>query len=289
MAGNLSIETCLGLFCGNRHASVNYAVGTDGRVGLGVDESMAAGTSSNKTNDLMAVTIEVANTTAGVNSKSWAVSDAAYKKLILLCADICRRNGMNKVIEISDEMAKIKYSSSSDRVKKMTAYANNYVVPAGTCLLTMHQYFNATACPGAYLISKWKQICADINKELGNPTPAPAPVPTPTPTPTPAPATTKYKGASLYYGQIYYDAVFDPTYYANKYPDLKKAFGTDASKLFNHFLTYGMKEKRQAIANFNVDVYVKSNADLVKAFGTQWEAYYQHYCKYGKSENRKAV
>lgn len=33
-------------------------------------------------------------------------------------------------------------------------------------------------------------------------------------------------------------AVFDANYYAAKYADLKKAFGNDANKLYNHFLTY---------------------------------------------------
>jgi hypothetical protein len=65
------------------------------------------------------------------------------------------------------------------------------------------------------------------------------------------------RGAALSYihDKIDYTPVFNPTYYANKYADLKNAFGTDATKLFNHFITYGMKEKRQASENFNVIIY----------------------------------
>ena len=37
---------------------------------------------------------------------------------------------------------------------------------------------------------------------------------------------------------------FDAVAYANYYPDLKKAFGSDAVALKNHWLTYGMKEGR---------------------------------------------
>lgn len=38
-------------------------------------------------------------------------------------------------------------------------------------------------------------------------------------------------------------------YYANKYADLKKAFGTDATKLLEHWVYYGKKEGRIAIAS----------------------------------------
>ena len=41
----------------------------------------------------------------------------------------------------------------------------------------------------------------------------------------------KYVNSSIDYGYV-----FDPVYYSNKYADLKKAFGTNAKALFNHFL-----------------------------------------------------
>lgn len=37
---------------------------------------------------------------------------------------------------------------------------------------------------------------------------------------------------------------FNPVFYATKYPDLAKAFGTDADKLYNHYTTKGQKEMR---------------------------------------------
>ena len=86
-----------------------------------------------------------------------------------------------------------------------------------------------------------------------------------------------------------YALVFDPEYYMNKYNDLKQAFGNDAAKLFNHFLTYGMKESRQAISTFNVTVYKNTYEDLRKAFGNDIPSYYKHYMQYGYKENRKTI
>ncbi len=85
-----------------------------------------------------------------------------------------------------------------------------------------------------------------------------------------------------------YALVFNPTFYASKYPDLKKAFGTDATKLFNHFLTYGMKEGRQASSNFNPVVYKNTYEDLRNAYKEDMPKYYLHFIKYGYKEKRKS-
>ena len=89
--------------------------------------------------------------------------------------------------------------------------------------------------------------------------------------------------------KVDYSLVFDPVYYANKYADLKSAFGTDENKLFKHFINYGMKEARQAISTFNVAKYKSNYIDLRKAFGNDLPAYYKHYCQYGYKENRKTI
>lgn len=92
-----------------------------------------------------------------------------------------------------------------------------------------------------------------------------------------------------------YSKVFDAGYYASRYTDLMRAFGSDSKALFQHFLVYGMKEHRQAIATFNVDVYIKDpkNQDVVRAFTVNGvldiPKVYQHYCEYGYKENRRAV
>ena len=83
--------------------------------------------------------------------------------------------------------------------------------------------------------------------------------------------------------------VFDATYYANRYPDLRAAGLTTSAQLLNHFINNGMKEKRQANDVFNVDVYRNRYADLRLAFGEDYPAYYKHFCTNGKLEGRKAI
>ena len=96
-------------------------------------------------------------------------------------------------------------------------------------------------------------------------------------------------GGKYIYNGIDYSLVFNPTYYTNKYSDLKNAFGTNATKLFEHYITYGMKEGRRACGSFDVKVYKANNADLQKAFGDDYVKYFQHYLTYGHKENRKVV
>lgn len=141
MAGNLTIERCGELFANsNRQASSNYGIGTDGRIGLYVEEKHRAWTSSNYGNDSQAVTIEVANDEVGGN---WHVSDKAMESLINLCVDICKRNGISQL--------------------NWTGDANGN--------LTCHYMFKATSCPGPYLKSKMAWIAAEVNKRLsGNTT-----------------------------------------------------------------------------------------------------------------------
>ena len=92
-----------------------------------------------------------------------------------------------------------------------------------------------------------------------------------------------------YASDLDYSIVFDAAYYSNNYGDLKSAFGTDATKLLNHFKQYGMKEGRQACSTFNVQKYKSYYTDLQKAFGDDLPSYYKHYMQYGKTEGRKTI
>ncbi len=137
MAGKLTVEQCGNGFAQkSRQASSNYGVGTDGRVGMYVEEKNRSWASSSPDNDHMAVTIEVAND-GGAN---WHVSDKALAKTIDLCVDICKRNGIKELKFTGDK----------------------------TGNLTMHKYFAATACPGPYLESKFSYIAESVNKRLKN-------------------------------------------------------------------------------------------------------------------------
>lgn len=95
--------------------------------------------------------------------------------------------------------------------------------------------------------------------------------------------------APTVYNSLDYSVVFDAVYYADRYKDLKSAFGNDASALFSHFISNGMSEGRQAIDTFNVLAYKARYPDLQKAFGNNLPAYYRHYIQHEKSEKRIAI
>ena len=85
-------------------------------------------------------------------------------------------------------------------------------------------------------------------------------------------------------------AVYDFDYYINKYADLKAAYANDPQGAFQHFITYGMYEGRQASASFNVYTYRRLNYDLrVHYAGRDLHWYYIHYITFGQSEGRTAV
>lgn len=101
-------------------------------------------------------------------------------------------------------------------------------------------------------------------------------------------------GIAQYYGlkketPVDYSAVFDAAYYANRYPDLKAAFGNDESALLQHFIQYGMAEGRQGSSQFDVYSYKNLYPDLRAAFGNNLKSYYMHYISSGKAEGRKAT
>ena len=96
------------------------------------------------------------------------------------------------------------------------------------------------------------------------------------------------KEVFLYMG-VDFSPVFNPDFYADKYADLKEAFGYNHSALWNHFITYGMWEMRQASAEFNPIVYRDRYADLEKAYDGYYPLYYWHYCFFGKKEGRSGI
>ena len=101
-------------------------------------------------------------------------------------------------------------------------------------------------------------------------------------------------GIAQYYGlkketPVDYSAVFDAAYYADRYPDLKAAYGGDESALLQHFIQYGMAEGRQGSSQFDVYSYKNLYPDLRAAFGNNLKSYYMHYISSGKAEGRKAT
>ena len=146
MAGNLSVESCGASFAkSSRKASSNYGIGSDGRIACYVGEEDRSWCSSNKDNDNRAITIEVAND--GGADTGWHVSNKAYKSLISLLVDICRRNNIDKLVW-------------SDRKDDRVNHKNG-------CNMTVHRDFANKSCPGDYLYSLHSKIADEVNRSLG--------------------------------------------------------------------------------------------------------------------------
>ena len=146
MAGNLSVESCGALFAkSSRKASSNYGIGSDGRIACYVGEEDRSWCSSNRANDNRAITIEVAND--GGADTGWHVSDKAYKSLIRLLVDICKRNNIDKLVWSNNK---------SDRVNHKNG-----------CNMTVHRDFANKSCPGDYLYSLHSKIAKEVNSSLG--------------------------------------------------------------------------------------------------------------------------
>lgn len=80
---------------------------------------------------------------------------------------------------------------------------------------------------------------------------------------------------------------FNYTYYADKYPDLKSAFGYNEVLLKSHWLSNGVREGRQASPVFDVKYYTDNNQDLINSFGRDYHSIYIHYLTYGYNEDRR--
>ena len=148
MDGDLTVEQCLSLprfvtYDPKNGASCNYAVDSKGKIGMGVEEENRSWCTSSASNDHRAITIEVAND--GGADTGYHVSDAAIHALVELLADICRRNGIPKLLWRGDK-------SLIGQVEKQN--------------MTVHRWFAAKACPGDYLYNKHGEIAAAVNRKL---------------------------------------------------------------------------------------------------------------------------
>ena len=149
MAGNGSVEGCGQVFQTTR-ASSHYGIGSDGRIGQYVDEADRAWCCSHAV-DHSVVTIEVAS--LDNYKEPYRCSNAAYKSLINLCVDICKRNGIKKLIW-----------------KEGKQYCPAYTGRWDVCNLVPHRYTTdkGKSCPGNYLFSKYGDIAKEVNKRLGD-------------------------------------------------------------------------------------------------------------------------
>ena len=136
MAGILTAKQCaVNIFQKpGREASANYCIGNDGEIVCNVYEEDRAYTSSSRTNDRQAITVEVSNCEIG---GQWKISDAAWNSLVNLAVDVCKRHGF-----------RLSYDGTSN----------------GS--LTTHDMFSNTNCPGPYLKGKMQELASTVNSIL---------------------------------------------------------------------------------------------------------------------------
>ena len=152
----------------SKGASCNYVVGYDGSIGLCVEEKdrswctggykkvngvnvpIRVNGISGSSNDYQAVTIEVASD----STHPYAITEKAMAALIELCADICRRNGIKKLLWSGDK---------------------NLVGNPAKQNMTVHRWFAPKACPGDYIYQRLGDIAAKVNAKLDASGASPAP------------------------------------------------------------------------------------------------------------------
>ena len=144
VVGQCSVETLGSIFAStSKEASSNYGIGYDGRIGMYVEEKDRSWCTSSASNDNRAITSEVASDTY----HPYRVNDAAYKSLIKLLVDICKRNGIKELKWRADK-------SLIGQVDKQN--------------MTVHRWFANKSCPGDYLYNLHGQIAKEVNAQLGS-------------------------------------------------------------------------------------------------------------------------
>lgn len=126
----------------SKEASCNYGIGYDGRIGTVVDEGDRSWCTSSWENDNRAITIECASDAF----YPYAINANVWKSLIELCADICRRNSIKKLVWSTDKGTRMNHLNG--------------------CNLTVHRDYENKSCPGDYIYNRLGQIAKEVNQKL---------------------------------------------------------------------------------------------------------------------------
>lgn len=140
MAGCLTVKQCGNVF-DNRQASAHYGVNGN-QIGQYVREEDTAWHCGNWKWNLRSIGIELANDSG---SPEWHVSETTINTAAKLIADICRRNGIPRLIYTGDMNGN----------------------------LCMHRWVCSTSCPGPYLSKQFSRLCNMVNALLGGEFPSP--------------------------------------------------------------------------------------------------------------------
>lgn len=163
-------------------------------------------------------------------------------------------------------------------VKELNLYPSGDLASNINCLGTVERLYASSRTTGDVIYSLYTFQAGALTLEDGTLT-------------TPADKYSKAPASTVKISK----ANFDYVRYADDNPDVKEAFGLDASALYRHYTTYGIKEGRAAYvkasaaikaSNFDYKRYADENADVKAAFGYDAKALYNHYITYGIKENR---
>lgn len=157
VVGQVSIESLGNHFAQSSvGASSNYGIGTDGRIGMFVEEkdrawatggvdrngkSIRVNGISGADIDQRAISIECACD----SSHPYAINQKVYVSLIKLLADICQRNGIKE----------LKWQGNKNLVGQVDKQN-----------MAVHRWFAYKACPGDYIYNLHPQIAKEVNARL---------------------------------------------------------------------------------------------------------------------------
>lgn len=125
-------------------ASCNYAVDTNGIIGMYVEEKDRSWCSSSTENDNRSITIEVVTE----SKPPYRCSEAAAKALVGLLVDICQRNNIQE----------LRFQNNPELIGK--PHLQN---------VTLHRWFANTDCPGDYILSILPNVIHEVNIRLKSP------------------------------------------------------------------------------------------------------------------------
>lgn len=142
IVGHLNLQTLGSIFAKpSSKASSNYGIDDQGRIGMYVEEKNGSWCTSSKSNDQRAVTIEIASD----KSHPYKITDKALQGFVDLSVDICKRNGIPKLLWKADP----KLVGQVDKQN-----------------ITVHRWFANKSCPGDYIFGQLDEIAAEVNKKL---------------------------------------------------------------------------------------------------------------------------
>lgn len=144
--GQASVEDAASWFMQvSAQCSCNYIIGFDGRVGDICPEKDRSWCTSSGEVDHRAITIECASG----KTYPYSLNDVVWKKLIMLCLDICERYGKKKLLYLGTKDKTMSYVPKSDEM-----------------LLAEHRWFANKECPGEYIHSRLGILATEVTKLL---------------------------------------------------------------------------------------------------------------------------